>query len=146
FNLYFARRNDEAIQRLRTAVFLDPNFWWARVWLGRAYARAGKFPEAIAELLAAQRISPIAEVEATLGRIYADAGDKVEATKMLNHLRERMRDQFVSAGYIANVFIGLGKLDEALAELAEAEVQRWYNVGWWKVDPDLDPLRSDPRF
>jgi tetratricopeptide (TPR) repeat protein len=146
FNLYFARRNDEAIQRLRTAVFLDPDYWWAHVWLGRAYARDGRFPEAVAELRSAQRLEPFAEVEATLGRIYADAGDTAEATKVLNHLRERMRDEFVSAGYVATVLVGLGRFDEALAALAEAEVQRWYNVGWWKVDPDLDPLRSNPRF
>ena len=118
----------------------------ARVWLGRVYARAGRFPEAIAELREAQRLSPFAEVEAALGRTYADAGDGVEATKVLNHLRERMRDEFVSPGYVAIILVGIGKTDEALAALAEAEVQRWYDVGYWKVDPYLDPLRSNPRF
>ena len=49
-------------ERLRTAVAIDPDFCWARVWLGRVYARAGRFPEAIAELREAQRLSPFAYI------------------------------------------------------------------------------------
>jgi Flp pilus assembly protein TadD len=145
-NLYMSRRNDEAIQRLRTAVVIDPDFWWPRMWLGRAYARVGRFQEAIAELREAQRIAPLAEVEAALGRTYADAGDRVEASKVLSHLRDRMRDEFVSAGYVAEILVGLGELDEALAALAQAEMDRWYWMVCLSVDPYFDPLRSDPRF
>jgi predicted amidophosphoribosyltransferase len=39
-----------------------------------------------------------------------------------------------------------GKKDGALAALAQAYEQRSWYVTWWKLDPDLDPLRSDPRF
>jgi hypothetical protein len=65
---------------------------------------------------------------------------------VLNHLRERMRDQFVSATYVATLHVGLGEVDEAFAALAQAEQEHSYYVGSWKVDPELDPLRSDPRF
>jgi hypothetical protein len=81
-----------------------------------------------------------------LGRILADAGDRVEATKVLEHLRERMRKEFVVAAYVATILIGLGQLDDALVELAKAAQERSYYVMYWKVDPDVDPLRSDPRF
>jgi len=145
-NLYTTRRNDEAIERLRTAVAINPDYWLARLWLGRAHARAGRFPEAIAEVREAQRLAPIAEVEAGLGRIYADAGNRVEATKVLNHLRERMRDEFVSSGHLAIILIGIGKLDEALAALAQAQEARWYYAAYLRIDPYFDPLRSDPRF
>jgi len=37
-------------------------------------------------------------------------------------------------------------VDEAFAALAQAEAQRSYYVPWWKIDPQLDPLRPDPRF
>ena len=50
FNLYFARRYDEAIKQLRTTIAIDPDYWWAHEWLGRAYARVGRFSEAIAEM------------------------------------------------------------------------------------------------
>ena len=30
--------------------------------------------------------------------------------------------------------------------LDEAETEHSYYVGFWKVDPDLDPRRADPRF
>ena len=147
-NLYFARRYDEAIKQLRTAVGTDPDYWWAHLVLGRAYARASRFSEAVAEMHAAQQLegSGSPEIEAALGRAYVDGGNRAEATKVLNHLHERMHDEFVSAAFLANVHIGLGEVDEAFAALAQAEAQHSAYVGWWKVDPDLDPLRSDPRF
>ena len=42
--------------------------------------------------------------------------------------------------------IGLGQVDEAFAAIAQAETEHSYYVGFWKVDPDLDPLRSDTLF
>ncbi len=146
YNLYFAGRNDAAIEQLRTAIAIDPDNWWAHSWLGRAYARAGRFPEAITAVQRALQFSSSPEAESVLGRVYADAGDRVEATKVLDHLRERMRDGFVSPAYVATILIGLGQLDEALVELAKAAEARSYYVMYWKVDPDLNPLRSDPRF
>jgi TolB-like protein/Tfp pilus assembly protein PilF len=144
-NLYYAGRNDEAIQRLYTAVAIS-DFWWARMWLGRAHARAGRFPEAISELRDVLRIAPFADTEAALGRTYAEAGNGEEATKVLNHLRTSKSDMFVSSGYVAVVLIGLGRRDEAFAALEQAKEERWYYVGFLKVDPYFDPLRSDPRF
>jgi hypothetical protein len=40
----------------------------------------------------------------------------------------------------------LGHVDEAFDWLAKAEVERSFYVGWLKVDPELDPLRAEPRF
>jgi hypothetical protein len=65
---------------------------------------------------------------------------------MLGQLRERLRDGFVSTYYVATVQVGLGHVDEAFDWLAKAEAERSVYVGWLKVDPELDPLRSDPRF
>jgi hypothetical protein len=86
------------------------------------------------------------EAEAVLGRAYADAGDRSKATEVLDHLRQQMRDMFVSAAFLATVHIGLGQVDEAFAALEEAAAQHSYYVAWWKLDPELDPLRADPRF
>jgi hypothetical protein len=57
-----------------------------------------------------------------------------------------MRDEYVSASFLAAVQVGLHDMDGALASLAQAATEHSYYVPWWKVDPDLDPLRSDPRF
>ena len=145
--LYFARRNDAAIAQLRSGIAVVNDNWWLRALLARAYGRAGRFREAISEAREAQRMAPqIVEVESILGRVYADAGETAEAEKVLAHLRTRMRDEFVAPPYIAAVLIGLGRFDEALVELAKGLEERSWYVMNWKVDPDLDPVRGDPRF
>ncbi len=147
-NLYLARRYDEAIKQLRTTTSTDPDYWYAHMWLGRAFGRTGRFSEAIAVLRTAQELDPTRspETEAALGRAYADAGDRVEATKVLEHLLQRQKHEFICASFLANMHVGLGQTNEAFAALAQAETEHSYYVAMWKVDPDLDPLRSDPRF
>ena len=145
-NLYLARRYDEAVKQLRAAINTDPDYVYAHLFLGRVYARMGRFSEATAELRTAVRLAPVPEQESALGRAYADAGDRDKATVVLNRLREQMRDTFVSAAFLATMHIGLGEMDKAFAALEEAATQHSYYVPWWKLDPELDPLRSDPRF
>ena len=65
---------------------------------------------------------------------------------MLDHFRERLREAFVPAYSVAMVHVGLGHIDEAFEWLAKAEAEHSYYIPWLKLDPDLDPLRADPRF
>lgn len=44
------------------------------------------------------------------------------------------------------MYVSLGKRDEALESLEKANEERSYLFLFVKVDPYLDPLRSDPRF
>ena len=52
----------------------------------------------------------------------------------------------VSPYHFAIVHTALGETDEAFARLEEAYAMRSEALVWLKVDPRLDPLRSDPRF
>ena len=145
-NLLLARRNDEAIAQLRTATTVTGDNWLAHETLARAYAQDKRFPEAIAAARKAVEMAPqIAEAEATLGRIYADAGETAEAEKVLAQLRAR-QDIYVAPPFLATILIGLGRHDEALEELAKGVEQHSYVLMTLEVDPGFDPLRSDPRF
>jgi len=146
-NLYLVRRYDEAIRQLRATLAADPDYFYATIWLGRAQVQVGKLPAAIVALSPPLKQFPNdPEMEAALGRAYADAGNRMEAEKVLDSFRKRRRDGFLNAYSIAVLHVGLGQVDEAFAWLAKAEAERSYYIAWLKLDPDLDPLRSDPRF
>ncbi len=147
-NLYLARRYEEAIVELRATLSGNPEYDYARLWLGRAYARTGRYPEAITELKHALQSAKFgtAEYSSALGRAYADAGNTAEATRVLNELRERSSSEFVSAVFVALIQVGLHDTEGALAALAQAAGEHSYTVAWWNIDPELDPLRADPRF
>ena len=46
----------------------------------------------------------------------------------------------------ACLYSQLGDLDRAIAALEQAITSGYWNLGWMQHDPDLDPLRADPRF
>lgn len=145
-NLFLTRRYGEAAAQLRIAIDASPDYNYAHLFLGRVYGRMGRYPEAIAELDTAIALRGGVEAEAALGRVYADAGETSKATEVLGHLRAQMGDTFVSGAFLATVYVGLGQNDEAFAALEQAAEQHSYYAAWWKLDPALDPLRSDPRF
>ena len=147
WDLYLARRYDEAIEQLRRAIDQEPNYWVSHVLLGRCYEQKGKLNEAVAEFQKARQIeSSIPEVLAALGHGLAMSGRKAEALKIIQELQERSAKEFVPSYAIATVYIGLGMKDEALQYLAKSYGEGSFYMIHLKVEPILDPVRSDPRF
>jgi hypothetical protein len=79
---------------------------------------------------------------------HADAlsGNQEEAVRLLQQLTTQSRKQYVSPFYVAVVYIALGKTDTAMDWMEKAFADRSNGLVFLKVEPELDPLRSNPRF
>ena len=83
---------------------------------------------------------------AALGHVYAVSGRKTEAQNVLSQLLEQSKKQYVSPFYIAVVYAGLNENEKAMDWLEKAYEDRSNGIVFLKVDPQLDGLRSNPRF
>jgi hypothetical protein len=77
------------------------------------------------------------------GYVHAAAGDRAEASKILE---EMQRKEVVDLPSMARLETGLGDTEAALRTLEKAVDARGMAGLLTKVDPAFDPLRSDPRF
>ena len=143
---YCVRQYDRAIEESRKAIELDPNFWPGHTFLGLAYEKTGRFPEAVAELEKARRLDDNPTIYEILGGAYAAWGKKSEAKKVLSELTERATRRYVCPYEVATIYAGLGEKDSAFQWLDKAVDARADCVPWLKPDPKIDPLRSDPRY
>ena len=147
WRLYLAREYDRSIAQLRDALELDPNYVWARLNLGQAYEQKGEYNVAIQEFQRAVELEPSSPLTiSALAHAYGRSGNHAEAAKLLADLQARSRKQYVSPYYIAIVYLGLGKNELALDWLERAYVDRSNGLVFLKVEPELDPLRSNSRF
>jgi len=144
---YFARRYDEAIEQLRKTLEFERNFAPAYTLLGRAYERKGRHAEAVAALERARALSPASAVTLTmLASTYGAAGNTQAARKLLRQVQEESKKRYIPSYYLAAAHLGLGEKEQALASLEKAFQEHSDLVTLLKVDPRLDPLRSEPRF
>ena len=81
-----------------------------------------------------------------LGNLYARMGNQGEAQEMIRRLKERVQRDKVGSYEVAVVYAGLGEKDQAFEWLGKAYDAHDQGMLYLKVDPPLDPLRSDPRF
>ena len=146
--LFFSRRYDEAATELHKCLELDSAYWPGYYFLGQTYNQLGRFPEAIAALQKAQDIyheNPTA-AQAELVRSYEFSSRRANALRSLNELLALSKRVQASKYLIATAYAALGDKDQAFARLEQAVAEH----AWWmpllKVDPELDPLRSDARF
>jgi len=141
-----ARRYDEAVLQLRKVLQTDPDFWLANRHLGWAYLLQGKNAEALAAFATARRLQDNGYTLSSLGYAYGVSGQPAKARETLDALTELARQCYVSPDCQALVYIGLGDRDQAFAWLEKVVADRSEWVCRFRVDPVLDPLRSDPRF
>ena len=143
FIYYFSRQYDQALSLIRRirALDINPPDW--SFLLGDVYAEKGMYAESIAEFL---KSGDGPDSLGHLGNIYARAGHAAAARKTISQLEEHVRENGVGRYEIALVYAGLGKKQEAFKWLEESYNARDVGLIYLKIDPCLDPLRSDPRF
>jgi TolB-like protein/DNA-binding winged helix-turn-helix (wHTH) protein len=147
WRLYLAREYDRSIAQLRDTLEMDPSYEWAHLILGQAYEQKGEYNLAIEEFRKAVELahsSPL--MISALAHAEALSGSHWEAVKLLAQLEALSKKQYVSPYYVAIVYLGLGKNDLAMNLLEEAYTDRSNGLVFLKVEPELDPLRSDTRF
>ena len=144
---YFSRDYDRSLEQYLAALDMDPNFVSAHLWLAHVYQQKGLLERAIAELKIGVHLSSDSPYAlARLGHGYARAGKLNEARSLLGQLHALSTQRYVSPYDIAIVHLGLQEIDAAFAWLTKALEQRSLWLGYLNVEPQLDPLRSDPRF
>lgn len=145
--LRYARKYDQAIEQNRKALELDENSGLAHWTLGNSLVNKGLYEQAITEYQKAIPLSGNSPDEpASLAYTYALSGRKQEAQQIINNLKQRSEQGYVSPTVIAFIYGGLGDKDQAFAWLDKAANGRDFILVFLKVDPTFDPLRFDPRF
>ena len=105
------------------------------------YVRKGMFTEAMASMRRAIELGPTqTELIADLAQVQALGGDRVGALATLERAKASPREPF----NIGRAYVALQEPDSAFAWLERSSWQ-WPHRAV-RMDPALDPIRSDPRF
>lgn len=144
--LVHAHRYEEAIAQYKRTLVRNPNFAYGHRALGWAYGLSGMYPEAIAQTLTSFELNSATSNKGFLGLWLAKSGKRDEAVKLLGELKQESTRGYVQAYSFALIHIGLGEKEEALNWLEKAMLDRSEAAGWFAVTPELDGLRSEPRF
>jgi TolB-like protein/Flp pilus assembly protein TadD len=145
--LFQARRYDEAIRELRTALTVKPRDPMTVWLLGFALTGAGQFDEAIRTLEEAASLSDRSSaVLGVLVHAYAGAGRRTKALRVLGELQRRREKGYVPPAAFLNAYLGLGDKEEAFAWMERSAEERSNIMQFLKVHPFFDSVRGDPRF
>jgi len=77
---------------------------------------------------------------------YAAIGEKDKANAILADLLRNAQSEYISPYSIGVVQAALGEIDKAFQNLERALTERDSQITYLSLDPELDALRSDPRF
>jgi TolB-like protein/DNA-binding winged helix-turn-helix (wHTH) protein len=142
WELYWARRYDEAIIQARKVTEIDASYYPAHVCLGLAYEQKHRFASSIAELQSAVGFCR-GKCFGLIGQVSALSGDRAGALDALRQLQHR---PYVSPWLVAIVYSELGDKDMAFRWLEKSYEGREHDLAYSNVWPMFDSLRQDSRF
>lgn len=144
---FHARDYDKAAVQYQRVIDMNSDFWLAHWWLAQTYAQQQRYDDAITEL---QKVVKIRGGNLTqfpvAGYIYAVAGKKAEARRVLEELQRGAKDRYLSPYGMATIYAGLGENDKAFDWLQRDLKEHGSGMVFINVDQRLDNIRSDPRF
>jgi tetratricopeptide (TPR) repeat protein len=146
YPLYASRHYDEAIAAANKVLEADTSAYIARYNRAQSYLAKGNRDFAYREIERAYASYQQPLFLAYLGYIHGIRGERGKAQEILRELQHPEAGHFVQPYTMAIVSVGLGDKDGAFAWIRKGIDQRSEETAFVKVDPIMDPLRSDPRF
>jgi TolB-like protein/tetratricopeptide (TPR) repeat protein len=138
---------ERALALFDQVIAIDADFLQAHSWRGLSLVEVGRYEEAIASFERAVELSDSsATALAGLAYGYARSGDAGSAEEILDGLTRPDAPIVAPAYEIAKVYLGLGRLEEAVRWLERAYDERANQLALIGVDPAVDPYRDDPRI
>jgi len=142
--LYYARRYDQSIEQLHKTLEMDKNFYPVHFNLYDVLRQEGLYEKAVEEYLEGmtaggdkiERISALKDA-------YAKAGWRGFCRMNLGLLFAQMKNEYVPPYFIAEQYAYLGDRDSAFVWIQKSYEER-EEIN--PVNPQWDPIRSDPRF
>jgi adenylate cyclase len=149
---YFLSRNyDHAVAQFARMLELYPDNAAAHEYFGDACEQKGMEHEAITQWTAALALAERSEDARILEETFASAGfAAAQQTLALRQLEgldaRRARGDYVAAAHYVFAHVRAGNIDDAFGWLPKMVAEpNWFALQL-RVNPILDPLRSDPRF
>ncbi len=146
--VYYKQRNfDEAIHWTERILALSPSDGLNIAFLGIARALRGDSSTDVLPYAerALQAVSDDASVALAVALLHAHLGNEATSHEIVEGVITKRNSEYVSAGFVAAVYANLGQADLAFEWLDRAydDYDSWlFNLNY----PDLDGIRSDPRF
>jgi adenylate cyclase len=145
--LCFARRLQEAYERLRATLEMDPSHTLTYVWLARVLLALNAPGEALAVAVQGVRVTGRSPILITwLGLAHAALGQREEAEAIVEQLAEQRESQYVPSSFTMFILAGLDERDEAFAWLSRVIHERSGYLAFSRTDPAWDLVRADSRF
>jgi len=144
---YFHHDFDRAIEHFERVLALEPSFAFAHYALGDVCTQTGQYDRAIAAFnkaieLGGRSVNHVS----VLGYAYGLSGNRDQATALLDELTMRSGTGYVSAMWVALVYLGLSDLENLFHWLDRAFEERDGSLILITATVEFDPVREDPRF
>jgi TolB-like protein/DNA-binding winged helix-turn-helix (wHTH) protein len=147
FVYYHAREFDKAIQECSKVLDLDPDFVPARFWRGASYMFSRRYPEALSDFKRDSDLSSHAVYfESATAMAYALQGNREQARSILERLKHRAEQGYVSPFLLADIYICLDDKEQALAMLQKAEQEHSADLIFLATAPEFESLAKDSRY
>lgn len=143
---YFSGRYDDALTQFRRALEMDQNFPFVHFFIGWALEQKGDVPTALNAFERAVSLDKTPAAIAYLGHGHALAGNRAEAERAIQELKNLGQTRYVSPYYLAIVYAGLGETELTLDWLNKAVEDHSDSLVLLAVEPKFAKLHSHPRF
>jgi serine/threonine protein kinase/tetratricopeptide (TPR) repeat protein len=144
YGYYFARDYDEAIRQYQMAIEMDPSNPTSYEDLGDAYLEKQMCAEAAKSYKRSEELSGHMKNGAELAKAFENAGCRDMMRKYLEFYSDPSNpDYFPMSAALTAAY--LGEKDLAFKYLEQAYATR-QGIIWLKTEPQLDNIRSDPRY
>ena len=143
--LYYSRRFDEAEAYFQTLLSRSPDVPQFLNLMGLVQLQKKNVEGAIITLEKLHSQNPLMAA-AALGYAYGRAGRFADATKIIQELDEKAKQQPVPPQEKAIIYMGMGELDKAFQQLETSYSEHFSALAYLTTDPLYENLQSDSRY